>query len=288
MSRTWRITGTTPPQDFTKIRLPLHYAVQFLAVVGATFTDPKPDHSHTSFAWNSALNLFVSHPIPAPAPFQVALDPISLGLIMLDELGQKWGAFALAQRRIDEGLFWLQQAISARGADVDQLTLEKVLDQLPDHALAHGARFDPHYTQLRQELTSYYHNTALLLQLVVASTPGASPIHIWPHHFDMATLLSVDAPSPGDSVSIGVGFSPGDSGYEEPYWYVTPWPYPACQHLPALAGGGTWHTTGWMGAILIASQLQRTESQQHQVEAFIHSALLAVRSLLMLQDLDLG
>ena len=171
MSRTWRITGTTPTQDFTKIRLPLHYAVQFLAIVGTVLMEPQLDQGHTTFDWNSDLNLFVSHRIPAPSPFQVAIDPISLGLVMLDDHNHKWSAFSLAQRRMDEGLDWLRQAIATRGVEGNKLTLDHALDDLPDHALAHGARFDVHHPQVRQELTSYYHNTSLLLQSVVASTP---------------------------------------------------------------------------------------------------------------------
>ena len=127
MSLAWRTTGATPPQDFTEIRVQLHYAVQFLAAVGAVLTEPQPDLSHTSFGWNPDLDLFVSHRIPAPDPFQVALDPISLGLLILDETDRKWAAFSLAQRRMDEGLNWLQQAVSARGAAIDHLTLEQIL-----------------------------------------------------------------------------------------------------------------------------------------------------------------
>ena len=166
---------------------------------------------------------------------------------MLDDRNHKWGAFSLAQRRMDEGLYWLQQSATACGAVVKDLTLERTLDDLPDHALAHGARFDAIHPQRRQELAAYYHNTLISLQPVVASTPGASPIHIWPHQFDMTTSIPLSPTPEGIPRSMGVGFSPGNGGYDQPYWYVTLWPYSQSQSLPDLAGGGTWHTAGWVG-----------------------------------------
>lgn len=61
--------------------------------------------------------------------------------------------------------------------------------------------------------------------------------------------------------SVGVGLSPGDSGYPEPYVYVTPWPYPTGE-LPALPWGH-WHTEGWTGAVLRGSALvQEPESSR--------------------------
>ena len=88
---------------------------------------------------------------------------------------------------------------------------------------------------------------------------GLGPIRIWPHHFDLGAIL------PG---TIGVGLSPGDAYYAEPYFYVTP-PSPI-DRGPAIAGGGFWRTDGWTGAVLLASAAGRPE-------AFVESALAAMR-----------
>ncbi|NNE17483.1 MAG: hypothetical protein HKN10_03295, partial [Myxococcales bacterium] len=55
--------------------------------------------------------------------------------------------------------------------------------------------------------------------------------------------------------SIGVGFSPGDGSYDQPYFYVTPWPYPEASSLPRLTKGAEWHRSGWTGAVLTAERL---------------------------------
>src|SRR4029079_17809264 len=119
---------------------------------------------------------------------------------------------------------------------------------------------------------------------VQADNPGASPVRCWPHHFDLATLLQLDGPAAGESGrSIGAGFSPGDGERQEPYLYVTPWPYPAEPALPTLAGGGSWHREGWLGAGLPASRIVgagSTGAQRRQVESFLDSAVAACRVLL--------
>ncbi len=74
--------------------------------------------------------------------------------------------------------------------------------------------------------------------------------------------------------------SPGDGSYDEPYWYVTPWPYPAPANLTELTGGGIWHTEGWVGALLTASQLSQDEKQPEKLAAFLDSAISASRVLL--------
>ena len=79
---------------------------------------------------------------------------------------------------------------------------------------------------------------------------------------------------------MGVGQSPGDDSYAEPYWYAGPYPFPPVNDLPQLAGGGHWHTEGWVGAVLPASDYIDAPDQRAQVGAFIDSAVAACRKLL--------
>jgi hypothetical protein len=80
-------------------------------------------------------------------------------------------------------------------------------------------------------------------------------VRCWPHHFDIATLIDVSRGASGEARTIGVGLSPGDASYPEPYFYVTPWPAPADPALMALPGGGAWHRAGWFGAVLTGSAI---------------------------------
>ncbi len=175
------------------------------------------------------------------------------------------------------GLSWLQQQLSHRGVDASKITfLDYPPDDFPDHPLAHGGAFDASQTLALSELTAYYANTYSLFQAIIATTEDATAVRIWPHHFDMATLIMLPGTKNGSSLTVGVGLSPGDASYNEPYWYVSPYPYPDAASLPILDGHGFWHSQHWVGAVLPASRLTvsvSAEAQQQQVEAFLQAAL---------------
>ena len=77
-----------------------------------------------------------------------------------------------------------------------------------------------------------------------------SPVRCWPHHFDIATLLTI---APGQT--IGVGLEPGDGYYDEPYWYVNQYPAPSATPGNQLEGGGVLALTrvDWRRAAGIAA-----------------------------------
>lgn len=290
MDNLWQIIGEIKPQELIKNRLKLHYAIQFIAATGSALAEPLPDYSHTSLEWNSELEVFTGALIRVKIPFRVALEPVSLTLVILDKQGDTITAFPLHQKTMVEGLSWLKEEISKLGADSDKVSfLSYPPDDFPDYAVAHGAAFDASEESARQELMHYYNNTHQLLQELVATTEEASSIHIWPHHFDIATLISLPRTQNGESMTVGIGLSPGDSSYSEPYWYVSPYPYPEIDNLPTPDGNGFWHTQHWIGAVLTASRLVRedqtdqkaTEVQKQQVETFLKSALNASKALLI-------
>jgi hypothetical protein len=108
-------------------------------------------------------------------------------------------------------------------------------------------------------------------------------VRCWPHHFDIATLIQIDPPHLGEGArSIGVGMSPGDASYAEPYWYVTPWPYPSQDQLGCLPAGA-WNRRGWTGAVLTATEIVREASagdQTRLIRNFVGAALSRSHALL--------
>jgi hypothetical protein len=268
------MSSTIPLQDLTEGRLQLHYAIQLIAATGAALAEPQPDYSHSSLDWHPDLRLFVGATIAADQPFSVAIDPVALTVLLLDATSTKLAELALHQKTMTDGLNWLKGEIAQRGADATKVVfLSYPPDDFPDHALAHGAPFDQHPITARQALADDYAKTYELLQEIVATTEAASPIHIWPHHFDMATLISLPETEGKEPGSIGIGFSPGDKSYNEPYWYVTLYPYPDTARLPDLEGNGFWHTTDWVGAVLTTPQLERRTTVAAPIKTFLHSAL---------------
>ncbi|MBD2000291.1 hypothetical protein H6G00_27435 [Leptolyngbya sp. FACHB-541] len=241
------MTEKINPQELIESRLQLHYAVQYIAATSAALAEPLPDDSHTSFGWSSVLEAFVGSAIQADQPFQVALEPVSLTLILIDHHNDAIASLPLHGKTMLEGLNWLQQEVYKLGADASKIVfLDYPPNDFPDHPLAHGASFDASQTLALRELTDYYITTDRLLQTIVATNENASAIHIWPHHLDIATLITIPGTKNGHPLTVGVGLSPGDTGYPEPYWYVSPYPYPDTTNLPTLDGQAFWaHPSFW-------------------------------------------
>ena len=186
-------------------------------------------------------------------------------LLLLGPTSEGIASFALEGHTFEDALAWVGERLRASGLDPAPLSLP-IHFKLDDHPLLHGARFRLRGREpLFGELAKWYGNAALCLNAL------SSPVRCWPHHFDIATQIGS-----GDR-SIGVGMSPGDGSYPQPYFYVSPWPYPDVSTLPALASG-RWHTEGWVGAVLTAEEILPKTDQHRFVQDFIQQAISSAKS----------
>ncbi len=94
---------------------------------------------------------------------------------------------------------------------------------------------------------------------------STGPVQLWPHHFDVAVLwfsgrLVPDA-DPNDEESadeqMNFGFSCGDDGIPEPYFYATAYPFPDAMRQTPLPHGARW-SESWKGSYLLMEELTRT------------------------------
>lgn len=94
-----------------------------------------------------------------------------------------------------------------------------------------------------------------------------SPIQLWPHHFDLAMLWL-----PGSKVldqepeneeyadqQMNFGFTFGDAGIPEPYFYITAYPLPQVFSSLALPAGSYWKSDGFSGAVLLYRTLMQVD-----------------------------
>jgi hypothetical protein len=93
------------------------------------------------------------------------------------------------------------------------------------------------------------------------------PVQLWPHHIDLALLWFsgrlVPGIDPEDEESadeqMNFGFSPGDGGIPQPYFYITAYPLPNGLLDTPLPEDAVWHTQGFTGAILMYESLVTVE-----------------------------
>ncbi|MGF1460705.1 MAG: hypothetical protein ACFBSG_16970 [Leptolyngbyaceae cyanobacterium] len=264
----------TVSKALIETRIQLHYAIQGIAATGNVLAVPESDGSHLTCYWQPDLQAFVGRRLSGSQPTAVGLAPAPLEALILNEHQQAIATLPLPGKTLDEMLHWHCHELTQRGFDTDALTLLNYPPDFPDHPLAHGASFTGTRPDLRQTLAAFFAHSRLLLEGVVTAQAGASPVHIWPHHFDMATLIPLSG-SGENARTIGVGLSPGDNTYGQPNWYVTPWPYPPSDALSPLSVGH-WHTEGWTGAILTGDVGDPAlETTQRAMRTFLDEAIEA-------------
>jgi len=87
--------------------------------------------------------------------------------------------------------------------------------------------------------------------LAAFANGSASPVRLWPEHFDIAIELG----------EANYGFSPGDEHHAEPYAYVGPWTAPP--------EGALWNATGFAGAELTYAELLAAADQRQAALDFL-------------------
>jgi hypothetical protein len=280
--RDWEILGGVDPGRLIEARLQLHWMAQAAAAVGKQLVAHRPDYSEQSFQWSEGLRALVQDPADGDRPFRAGLRPSPPALLLAGGDGEILRELPLDRRALEDAYEWMcEQVEELLGRPLEQ-PLERP-GELPRHPIASGAPCSFAVPEACAEIGRYFANADRLLRQIRERNPGASPVRYWPHHFDIATLIALDAGTdPEHAQSIGVGLSPGDERFSEPYFYVLPWPAPK-NDLPELAGGGWWHTEVWTGAVLEASRFTGAGShgaQAGQVEDFLNSAVTACRRLL--------
>ncbi|MFT6396142.1 MAG: hypothetical protein ACJAYU_000885 [Bradymonadia bacterium] len=206
--------------DLHAARLQCHWAAQIAGAPGLTLLKPEPNDAHTNLFWSDELGGLAGPNVNGIvtsfhfAPFEI-------------RAGEK--TLPLDGVTLEQGMKWLSEIFGK--------TLGRGTYDMPEHPVANGAPFASSPSMAK--LQTYYERGDRALSAL------GGTVRCWPHHFDLAILHER-----GEGRSFGTGMSPGDGSYADPYWYVTPWPYPAdTSALPELADG-EWHTDGWVGAVM--------------------------------------
>jgi hypothetical protein len=119
-----------------------------------------------------------------------------------------------------------------------------------------------------------------------------SPVQLWPHHFDLAMMWLPGEKVPGQNPEdeenadkqMNFGFTLGDAGIPEPYFYVTAYPLPEAFPNVKLPAGTTWHTQGFSGAVLPYRSLVQTTDPSAYLQDLWNGLLSAGRNHLLATD----
>ena len=282
----WIRLGDPAPAALTDARLQLHWAVQLLAAFGESFVPHRPDESHSAISWSPERRAFVSGETVDGSSIRLGLQPGGFSYRLFGPGAAQSDPFELEGRTLAEAATWLEAQLESRLGE-DAQTFTRPTPEIQGHRVGRGAAFDAALPDLA-ELERWFHDASLLLEAVSVAEEGASPVRCWPHHFDIAVLIDLDHEAippvgPDEGRSIGVGMTPGDDSYAEPYFYVSPWPYPEPSELPKLPPPAGWHTVEWVGAVLTAEDLIAAGdegAQAGRAASFARAAIAGSRALL--------
>ena len=268
----WRPLRGVDRSRLREARLQAHHAMQWLARAARATIPARPDDAHTNLGWDVRLDGFITHALR---------DGVRLGLKIADLALVVLGAGDTPALHLDGQRDvavrqWLGTQIAALGFDPAGLDAPAPYT-IPEHAVANGAAYAAGgFTDAFAELAAWFANADRALDDVRAALAGrgfvASAVRCWPHHFDIATLALLDASGVDHVRSVNAGLSPGDDWYDEPYFYVSPYPYPDAARLPALPPLGHWHTRGFTAAIAPASRIAATRDREAESVAFLRAA----------------
>ena len=270
----WSRLGRTPPTALAHARALAHHAVQWPARAARANLSAAPDDSHSAFVWDASHAALASKLLPAKGgEVRVGIRLARLELIVtrgdnvLDAFQFDGKTDAVAAAWLDSKL----RALSLKPAGDVRLPYE-----LPDHP-ARGARYELRLLGRELgELSRWFAGPAEMLEDFSAKLaglrPGPEPVLCWPHHFDIATRVRLDPGSGEPARSVGVGFSPGDEFYAQPYVYISPSPRFDDGKLPDLPPPGHWHTQGFFGAVATGEEILAMQDRGRGLVAFITAA----------------
>lgn len=250
----WKRIGDVKPDDLVEGSLELHWAVQYIAAMGQTFVEERGDDSHRAMTWDREKRMFIGEPFAGAYPFRVALRPADLTLLLIDRTDEALGTFELAGRTRAEGFEWLAIGMATYlGGSPPRI--ERPDWTMPDHPVRSDEPFSTGNDAERRTLSALYDTAAETIERLIGDRDDAGTIRCWPHHFDIAALITLEEDDSGDAKkTVGVGMAPTGGGYDSWYWYVSPWPYPEESELPDI-DRGTWETVGWTGAVLTGKEI---------------------------------
>lgn len=241
-----------------------HRASQHLTQAARANLPAQPDDSHSNLGWDIKTKAFLSQPIDGkfiglsltPLTLFIANNEMVLETLPLDGVTADKASKWLDETLLDLGLILASKTEIPYELPIDVNAISTYNDS--DDLVMLSVWFDA----AAQSLENFVSNNSDLI-------PGPSAVRCWPHHFDIATYVSLESGDAETARGIGVGMSPGDEGYNEPYLYINPWPHLDTNALPAAVTPGHWHVEGYVGSIATASELLTQGDIGQAMSAFI-------------------
>ncbi|MFN8459290.1 MAG: DUF5996 family protein [Anaerolineae bacterium] len=242
-----------------------------LGKIRRALTPPQKHWWHVSL--RVAPHGLTTTAIPVPesdgATFEINLDLLqALQVRIVTSLDQSWTQPLTGQP--------LNQFCDSVLAVLAEMGIEVEIDRTLFAADTPGV-IDPEAVKIFWQAFSSTHT---VMQQFKAGLPGETgPVQLWPHHFDLAMLWFSGRTVPGVDPAneeyadeqMNFGFSTGDEGMPEPYFYATAYPWPKQMVAAPLPAGAEWYTASWKGGLLRYELLVKAGQPAENLLAYLRA-----------------
>lgn len=276
----WYQLRSTNLEALADMRDQVHVAIQNVALIGRQYLPKSKEDENATLSWIPGLWRMAGKWIDDNS-FRSSLSLRDFHLYLVDGKLNIVDELKLHGANFKETMLWLERNIGAHDLGHKSLSIELPYDF--DLLKVKGSQpFIEFDERQYEDFGGFYHNAFIVCQDIKSAHKNTSEIKIWPHHFDLATMITlIDIGDPSLNTSVSVGFSPGDAQHPEPYFYVNSWPHANAQNLGALPQGSFWNTNGWVGGVLPISSVWKTPHQKELVLDFYHAAINALKNTLL-------
>jgi hypothetical protein len=268
MRAAWSELGAIDPKALVEARLQAHHAVQWVTRAARANLPATPDDSQSNLGWEPRLHRLVSHDLIASdeSMYRCGLRVDAMTLFVAKD-SEMTSEFELDGQVDADAASWIGDILTDLGLNgTGGVALPY---NIPAHPVAAGGRYScasdrPAFAALAR----WFEAADDILEEVRSRLA------------DIATLLALGTGDPERAAAIGIGMSPGDAYYPQPYFYISPWPAPPVDALPRLRLPGHWHTLGFVAAVAIGEELLSIPEPRAGMRRFIDAAIAIARRLL--------
>ena len=191
--------------EHIQARMQLHQAAQLLASCAISFLEKKIDDSHTNMEWLAASHSLATHNFGPENKFRLSLNFPELKYHLSDKRDS--AEFELDGKTEQQAVSWIKDILNSRGMDITKFTLDKHY-RIPPTIQDLGEPYNLFNTKIFKELAEHFDRAYRVLSHVQRGLDQVSAIRCWPHHFDLAMLITIEGnKDPGKIKSVGLGLS---------------------------------------------------------------------------------
>jgi hypothetical protein len=213
----WRSVGAVDPHRLGEARRQAHNAAQWLVRLAHSYMAPQPHARHTLLQWDPQRQALVTQEFLPQLTVELRIPELAL---QFKEDGRAVPhVIKIDGRTPAEVEAWILVELLHRGVDCDRFS-KSLPYKLPDLMTGDAVRYfaEPLAAELN-ELATWFANAASVLAAVEKEQlrAGCTPAPwCWPSVLHLAILLPIALSGP----MLRAGFSAGDDGHDQPYFYV--------------------------------------------------------------------